>query len=220
MAQYKVAEKFASINGEGQRAGQTAVFIRFAGCNLNCSYCDTSWANQKNTPFTPMTEQEIYKYIKSTGIKNVTLTGGEPLLQRNIALLLKKLSEDDFLSVEIETNGSVDISPYIVLPNRPAFTLDYKLPFSNMESAMLLSNYNYVNEKDTLKFVCGSVTDLEKAKYIIQTYKPQCKIYLSPVFGKIDPAQIVDFMIKNKMNNINLQLQLHKFIWNPNKRGV
>ncbi len=220
MAQYKVAEKFASINGEGQRAGQTAVFIRFAGCNLNCSYCDTSWANQKNTPFTPMTEQEIYKYIKSTGIKNVTLTGGEPLLQRNIALLLKKLSEDDFLSVEIETNGSVDISPYIVLPNRPVFTLDYKLPFSNMESAMLLSNYNYVNEKDTLKFVCGSVTDLEKAKYIIQTYKPQCKIYLSPVFGKIDPAQIVDFMIKNKMNNINLQLQLHKFIWNPNKRGV
>ena len=79
MATYSVVEKFISINGESTKAGQLAVFIRFAGCNLNCNYCDTKWANEKDVSYETLTEFEIYDYIKSTGVTNVTLTGGEPL---------------------------------------------------------------------------------------------------------------------------------------------
>ena len=84
MSKYEVVEKFVSINGEGTKAGQLAVFIRFKGCNLNCKYCDTKWANEQETPSQPMTEKEILDYVLSTGVKNVTLTGGEPLLREGI----------------------------------------------------------------------------------------------------------------------------------------
>ena len=90
---FKVAEKFVSINGEGTKAGQPAVFIRLAGCNLRCSYCDTMWANGFDAPHVKMTEEEIAGYVRSTGIKNVTLTGGEPLLAENVHILLAALSE-------------------------------------------------------------------------------------------------------------------------------
>ncbi|MCD8089772.1 MAG: putative 7-carboxy-7-deazaguanine synthase QueE [Clostridiales bacterium] len=220
MAEYSVAEKFTSINGEGRLAGRPAVFIRFKGCNLSCSYCDTKWANDSSLVCEKMTEEEIYSYIKSTGIRAVTLTGGEPLLQKDIYTLLKLLCSDDFLRVEIETNGSVSIKPFRDFKNRPSFTLDYKCPSSSMERYMLEENYSLIDESDTIKFVCGSRKDLERAKAVIEKYKPPCAVYLSPVFGKIDPAEIVDFLIENKLNSVNLQLQLHKFIWDPHKRGV
>ncbi len=117
---YNVAEKFVSINGEGRSAGQLAVFIRFTGCNLGCSYCDTTWANDLKAPFELMDENQIYDYIKSTGITNVTLTGGEPLIQKNIRTLLEKLASDKKIRVEIETNGSIDISEYFDIENRPS----------------------------------------------------------------------------------------------------
>lgn len=219
---YKVVEKFVSINGEGKCAGQLAVFVRFQGCNLNCSYCDTSWANEEGVSCELMTEEDIYACIKEKGIKNVTLTGGEPLLQPGIEILLKKLSEDSGLRVEIETNGSVSLKKYKTFKNAPEFTMDYKLPGSGMTSFMCLENFLYLDKKDTVKFVAGSRKDLEEAKSIIEQYRlvGKCSIYLSPVFGKIDPADMVEFMVENKMNGINLQLQLHKFIWNPEKRGV
>ena len=219
---FKVVEKFVSINGEGRRAGQLAVFIRFKGCNLNCSYCDTKWANAGDASYIEMTTDEIYDYIKSTKVKNVTLTGGEPLLQENIKELLIKLSEDEKLIVEIETNGSVNIAPFADIKNRPSFTLDYKQPSSGMEQQMCMDNYDYIDKNDTVKFVSGSREDLEKAKEIIEKYDliSKCKVYLSPVFGKIEPAQMVQFLIDNNMNDVNLQLQLHKFIWEPDKKGV
>jgi 7-carboxy-7-deazaguanine synthase len=108
----KVVEKFVSINGEGTRAGELAVFIRFKGCNLACSYCDTMWANEKDCPFTEMSQEEILDYVKSTGVKNVTLTGGEPLLQEGVDRLIDLLLDSD-LRVEIETNGAVDLRPFI-----------------------------------------------------------------------------------------------------------
>ena len=86
--EFKVAEKFVSINGEGTKAGQPAVFIRLAGCNLRCSYCDTMWANSSDAPHEKMTETEIADYVKSTGITNVTLTGGEPLMAENVSVVL------------------------------------------------------------------------------------------------------------------------------------
>ena len=110
---FKVVEKFVSVNGEGKRAGQLAVFIRFAGCNLECSYCDTKWANDKEVNFELLSADEVYNYIKSTGIKNVTLTGGEPLFQKNIKELLEKLCYDKNLNIEIETNGSINIKEFI-----------------------------------------------------------------------------------------------------------
>lgn len=219
---YKVVEKFVSINGEGKKAGQLAVFIRFKGCNLNCSYCDTRWANEKDADYTLMSAEDIYKYIRETGVKNCTLTGGEPLLQENIKKLLELLAKDKFLRVEIETNGSIDLSPFTDIENRPSFTMDYKQPSSNMENNMCLSNFHLLDKRDTVKFVSGSRNDLEKAKEIIEKYNltEKCSVYLSPVFGCIEPAEMVDFLMENKMNDVNIQLQLHKFIWDKDARGV
>lgn len=220
MGKFNVAERFVSINGEGRRAGQPAVFIRFRGCNLRCSYCDTMWANGNDCPAEQMSAEEILQYIKETGIENVTLTGGEPLIQEGVHELIEMLLKNK-LYVEIETNGSVDISEYKT-GTRPSFTLDYKTPSSGMEEKMLMSNYEHLEEQDTVKFVCGSNADLETARKIIENYSLQgkCAVYISPVFGKIEPAEIVEFMLKNKMNKVNFQLQLHKFIWDPDKKGV
>ncbi|KYH34407.1 7-carboxy-7-deazaguanine synthase [Clostridium tepidiprofundi DSM 19306] len=220
---YRVVEKFTSINGEGKLSGQLSVFIRFAGCNLNCSYCDTQWANKKDVKYELMTAKEIYEYIKSTNIKNVTLTGGEPLIQDGILELLSVLSKDCELSVEIETNGSVDISLFSGIKfNPPKFTMDYKLASSNMEQYMLVNNFNFLGKKDIVKFVVGNIEDLKRAKYIIEEYDLANKtnVYISPVFGKIYMKDIVEFMKINTMNDVTLQMQLHKIIWDPQKRGV
>lgn len=218
---FAVVEKFVSINGEGIRAGELAVFIRFRKCNLNCSYCDTKWANTESAETEMMSAEDIAQYIAETGVKNVTLTGGEPLLQKNIYDLIKILAEQGN-SVEIETNGSISIAELSKKPCRPIFTLDYKLPGSNMEKSMLVDNYNYINKNDAVKFVAGSKSDLEKALQIINEYDltKKCHVYISPVFDRINPVEIVDFMAENKLNDVRLQLQLHKFIWNPDERGV
>ena len=118
-----------------------ATFIRFAGCNLNCGYCDTAWANDRKVAFDPMTAEEVYAYIKETQVTNVTLTGGEPLLQQDMRELLELLSQDPELYVEIETNGSVLLSKFSDLENPPSFTMDYKLPSSGMERMMALENF-------------------------------------------------------------------------------
>lgn len=222
MGKFHVVEQFVSINGEGRRTGQLALFIRFAGCNLNCEYCDTKWANDKDAAFEEYDENEIYQLIKEKGVKNITLTGGEPLLQKNIKDLLDLLQKDDNLRIEIETNGSVSIEPFFGNDNL-TFTLDYKLSVSGMEDKMCLSNYEKVRGMDTVKFVVGSREDLLRSKEIIEKYNlisKGCGIYLSPCFGAIDPSEMADFLVEQNMNDVNIQLQLHKFIWDPNKRGV
>lgn len=222
MPQYKITEKFVSINGEGTRAGQLAVFIRFQGCNLNCSYCDTRWANKQDALYELMDEKEIYSYIIQSGIRNVTLTGGEPLIQNGIRDLLELLAADEKLYVEIETNGSVEIKAYDNMHNRPAMTMDYKLPSSGMEVYMCRENISYLKQQDTVKFVCGNMEDLKTAHRVIcENYLTgRCHIYLSPVYGQIDMKEMVGFMKEQRMNSVNLQLQMHKFIWEPNERGV
>lgn len=217
----KVVEKFVSINGEGTRAGELAVFIRFKGCNLNCTYCDTKWANTSECEYEKLTPEQIVSYIKSTGVKNVTLTGGEPLLQKDIDVLIEKILEQPDLSVEIETNGAVSISAFCK-KSRPIFTMDYKLPSSGFEDRMIIENFNYLLPDDTIKFVIGSDIDLKRAVEIIKQYNlcKKCHIYFSPVFGSIEPAKIVEYMVENKLNDIRLQIQIHKVIWDPQKRGV
>lgn len=217
----KVVEKFISINGESRRAGELAVFIRFKGCNLHCCYCDTQWANEEDCSFEELTVKEIVSYILSTNVKNVTLTGGEPLLQPEMNTLLKVLAQYPEIRVEIETNGSVSIEPFCN-DYRPSFTMDYKLPESGCENRMCLENFYILKDTDTVKFVCGSIADLEKAKEIIENYNltKVCAVYLSPVFGKIEAADMVDYMIKHNLNDIKLQIQMHKVIWDPNLKGV
>jgi len=219
---FKVVEKFVSVNGEGRLSGQLAIFMRFAGCNLECSYCDTKWANEKSVEYTLMNEKEIYEYIKSTGVKNITLTGGEPLLQDGLIELLNILSKDEELLVEIETNGSVSLKEFIEIQNPPRFVMDYKLPSSDMEPKMLIDNFKYLTKKDTVKFVSGTIEDLERAKYIMDQYDLTNKtnVYISPIFGKIQMAKIVEFMQKFNLNGVTLQVQLHKIIWDPEERGV
>jgi len=219
---YNIAEKFVSINGEGRLAGQLAVFIRFCGCNLECSYCDTRWANTMSSPHEILNEKEILEYIKSTGVKNVTLTGGEPLNQHGIGLLLETLAAEKSVRVEIETNGSVDISDFFGMENRPSFTVDYKLPGSGMEHAMYMLNYRNAGMNDTVKFVVSDERDLEKTKQVIEKFelRGRTNVYISPVFGKITPERLVDFVKENKYNDVNVQIQLHKVIWDPDKKGV
>ena len=217
----KVVEKFISINGEGTRAGELSVFIRFKGCNLNCSYCDTAWANTTECTFEEMLPTEIYNYIKDTRVKNITLTGGEPLLQSDMGELLEILNNDGEIRVEVETNGAVSLRPFCNV-TRPYFTMDYKLPSSGCESKMDLDNFSLLELDDTVKFVVGSKEDLEKAKNIIDDYSSseKCNVLLSPVFGKIEPVEIVEFLKSNVLNGIKLQLQMHKMIWEPNQKGV
>ncbi len=221
MSCFKVAEKFISINGEGPRAGELAVFLRFCGCNLDCSYCDTRWANTAAVKYELVSAEELVEYVKSTGVKNVTLTGGEPLLQADIAHLIKLLGASG-AEVEIETNGSVPLKNIVSLAPRPAVTADYKLPSSGMEKYMLTENFSYLTLQDAVKFVVGDMCDLARAEEIINGYglKEKCRIYFSPVFGKIKPVEITEFMKERKLNGVRLQLQLHKIIWEPDMRGV
>ena len=235
---FRVVEQFISINGEGRRAGQLALFVRFAGCNLNCAYCDTKWANEAEVSYCEYTIDELYQMIKESKVKNITLTGGEPLIQPNMDSLLKRLREDASLRIEIETNGSVDIQPFLLdtqsddiqvhsvkstVEDNVSFTLDYKTSVSGMEDRMHMDNYVNLRTQDTVKFVVGSIRDLEKAKSIIEDYhlvEKGCGIYLSPCFGEIHPSEMVDFLVEHRLNDVNVQLQLHKFIWDPDKRGV
>ena len=218
---FKVVEIFESINGEGMRAGELAVFVRMKGCNLSCNYCDTMWANEADCEFEEMTADRIVERVKKSGIKNVTLTGGEPLLQKDADKLLKLFSDEKDIRVEIETNGSVNLSPFLKYENT-SFTMDYKLPESDMEKYMDLENFKILRKKDTLKFVASSVNDLKKAKDIIEKYDliDRVNIIFSPVFGKIELTDIVDFLKDNKLNDVMMQLQMHKFIWAPDERGV
>ncbi|MBQ8927940.1 MAG: putative 7-carboxy-7-deazaguanine synthase QueE [Oscillospiraceae bacterium] len=217
----QLVEHFISINGEGQRAGELALFLRFAGCNLQCDWCDTAWANAPDVPFVQADLQmllEIARAASGEGVRNVTLTGGEPLLQKESPVLIRALCSLG-MRVEIETNGSIPLTPFLG-EARAVFTMDYKLPSSGMEPRMCTENIPLLRAQDTLKFVCASGEDLARAAWVLEAFRPACAVYLSPVFGRIEPAAIVDFMKARHLGNVRLQLQLHKFIWDPEKRGV
>ena len=222
---FHVVEHFISINGEGHLAGQLALFIRFAGCNLACEYCDTTWANEKDVPYESYTVESLLAMVQDAGVTNITLTGGEPLLQKKMKSLLAALRQRKQYRIEIETNGSVDIGAFMPEEemDNVTFTLDYKTSVSGMEDKMFLENYQKIRTQDTVKFVVGSIADMEKGVTIIRKYglvEKGCGIYFSPCFGEIAPADMVDFLVKNRLNGVNVQLQLHKFIWDVNQRGV
>lgn len=216
----KVNEIFASIDGEGITAGYPTVFVRLFGCNLKCSYCDTRYSCE-GSDFQEMEVEEIVEKVMDYGLHRVTLTGGEPLLQDEAIDLVKHLTNVG-IRVNVETNGSVSIRkvrsayPFAGL----VITMDYKCPSSRMEDQMCLDNLHELCQGDVLKFVVGSKADLDQMRRVTTIARVRCNVFVSPVFGKIEPSEIVEYLLRYKLGNVRLQLQLHKFIWDPNKRGV
>lgn len=212
-----VNEIFKSIEGEGIRMGYLITFIRLYGCNLNCSYCDTRYSCEGQDG-TEMSVAEVVKRANELEVKRITLTGGEPLIHKNVEGLVDELLNEGF-EVNIETNGSVDIYPYIKKPN-VIITMDYKSISSGENIKMNPANFRYLREQDVLKFVVGNKEDLDDMKRIIETYSPSCNIFVSPIFNQIETSEIVEFIKDNKLNEVRVQVQLHKIIWEPSKRGV
>jgi len=175
-----------------------------------------------------MTAEEIYDFIKASGAHNVTLTGGEPLIQKGINELIGVLLEDGMLTIRIETHGGVDISTFkeefdlMVAPYDLQFIVDFKLPDSGMYEKMCWDNLHAVGFHDTYKFVIASEKDLDEAIKIVRAHQlaGRCNIYFSPVTDLIEARIIVERMIKEKLNDVKLQLQLHKYIWPKEMRGV
>lgn len=210
-----VNEIFVSVEGEGVRTGYLSVFIRLNGCNLKCSYCDTDYAHQVQKP--NKTLRQILDEVNSYELNRVTLTGGEPLLHPHVKNLVENLAFAGY-EVNIETNGSVELGEYTQLPG-VFVTMDWKCPSSGMNERMLKTNLTKLGYSDVLKFVVQNDEDLKEFLKIYEMDLP-CAYYLSPVYGKIEPKKIVEFMKEHKTKYAAAQVQLHKIIWEPNQRGV
>ena len=215
----KVYEIFNSIDGEGKRTGILASFIRLAGCNLRCRYCDTTYAFDP-TDSKEMSIEQIVEELNQYHCPNVTLTGGDPLSNPDAYALIEALVKVGY-KVNVETNGSIPINPYTHIPCEYLFlTMDYKLPSSGMESKMVTDNLELLREGDVLKFVVSDIEDLNRMKEILDTHSIKAQIYISPVYGEIDMRNIVQYMKDNNLTNARLQIQLHKVIWTPETKGV
>lgn len=212
----KVSEIFESIDGEGIRTGYPVTFIRLYGCCLSCSFCDSkySWSGGD---YQEKSIEEILSIVKKYKHHRVTLTGGEPLMTEDGWNLLYALLDENY-EVNVETNGSIQLID--VPDSNLIYTMDYKSKFSGMEDKMILSNIDILKEKDVLKFVVANEEDLDKMKEIITFHNPKCSIFVSPVFGEIEPKEIVEYVLKHKLDNVRVQVQLHKIIWDPSLRGV
>lgn len=217
--EFPLSEIFDSIDGEGKRTGYMATFVRFCGCPLRCAYCDTAYALDETSAEEWVSGEEILRRIRALPWKRITWTGGEPLL-RPIRALCDTLGKEGYDS-NIETSGAIPL-----WDERPAgtfYTMDWKCPDSGMESRMHLPNLSKLTSEDVLKFVVGSRRDLLAMERVIRTYFQRDnspRFYVSPVFGKIQPVELVDFVKERKLQDVCVQVQLHKIIWDPEMRGV
>jgi 7-carboxy-7-deazaguanine synthase len=210
---YLVNEIFTSLEGEGKDTGIATTFIRFFGCNLNCSYCDTK---QKSTDMKKMNTKEILLELGQYYPKRISLTGGEPLVQNNIEKLIKQLYNNDY-TINIQTNGTINIKPIILYMDtefynseRITFSMDYKSISSGNSERMCNKNLNLLREHDSLKFVVATQEDLNQVLQITE-FNIKAQIVISPVWGVITPQEIIDFIFSNKLN-ARLSLQMHKII--------
>lgn len=219
----KVVEIFKSIDGEGKRTGKVATFIRLAGCNLRCVYCDTTYSFDTSTA-QEMSIEEIVGKCFELGTRYITLTGGEPLIHPDAWDLVSALCTKGF-QVNIETNGSVDLRKYIEDRDYYLwdvfFTVDYKTKYSGMSHRMKKEAFEDLDPlNDLVKCVVASKEDMDGAlQYLDSLHKP-FNIWFSPVFGAIDPKEIVEYVLASGRTDITVQIQLHKIIWDPNERGV
>ncbi len=210
-----LSEIFCSIQGESTYSGLPCIFIRLAGCNLRCNYCDSIYSYK--TKFTATPEEIVNQIKKYNPIKLVEITGGEPLLQDEVIELFHRLKKEGY-KILLETNGSVE------LKNVPKFVhkiVDIKLPDSGEGDSFLIENLQFINPKsDEIKFVLSSRKDYlymqEKLKeYHLQNHQ----ILLSCVFDRLEPKQLVEWVIEDRLQ-VRVQLQIHKYIWDPNAQGV
>lgn len=210
----KVCEIFKSIQGESSYVGMPCIFVRLTGCNLRCSYCDTTYAYTEGKE---MSEGEILNEISSYGIKLVEITGGEPLLQREVLPFVQNLLDLDY-KVLIETNGSQSIKG---IDKRAIVILDIKTPGSGMDKAMDFSNLDHIKKTDEIKFVITDRRDYEWSKDLIYKYSlfNRCHILLSPAYGVISPEMLAKWMLEDRLE-ARLNFQLQKYIFGFDKRGV
>ncbi len=216
---FNVNEIFYSIQGESTTMGIPTVFVRFTGCNLRCSYCDTEYAyhngEQKNL-------EEILKEISKFKVEHICLTGGEPLLQKNLLFLIKKLVSIR-KQISIETSGAISIKNIAKKDwKRVKIIMDIKTPSSLMADRNDYNNFEYLRAWDEVKFVCGSKEDFDFAIDIIKRFKLNLKshILFSPISDKLEFQKIAAWVLNAKMKNIRLQIQLHKIIWPNIEVGV
>ncbi|WP_176011844.1 radical SAM protein [Victivallis sp. Marseille-Q1083] len=214
---FQVVEAFLSLQGESTHAGKLCYFIRLAGCNLRCSYCDTAYA-QSAAAGAPRRLAELLDQVRQSGAPLVEITGGEPLEHPNLPLLCQALLTAG-LEVLLETNGSRSIA---AVPAAVRKIVDCKLPSSGMSAANCFDNFRHLQPHDEVKFVIGDRTDYQYARRVIDEYHltdSTSHLLFSPVWGSVEPAELAGWIIEDKLP-VRLQIQLHKLIWGPDKTGV
>jgi 7-carboxy-7-deazaguanine synthase len=211
----KVNEVYLSIQGESTWAGLRCAFVRLTACDLRCTYCDTAYAFYEGAK---RTLGELFDEVAALDSPLVEITGGEPLLQKNVLPLMRMFC-DAGKTVLIETSGAHDISG---IDPRVHRIMDLKTPSSGECARNLFSNIPLLTRRDEVKFVIGSREDYEwsRAQILDHQLARRCgAVLFSPVFGCIDPVRIVEWMIEDKVE-ARFQLQMHKFIWDPKAKGV
>ena len=206
----RVCETFRSLQGEGKKIGVPTYFIRTVGCNLQCLWCDTQYASSEEGR--ELSVDEIMDLVKDE--KDVCLTGGEPMLQKDTPELLRRLSEAG-KTVVLETNGSISVRD--VVYDNVIISMDIKCPYSGMHEKMDFDNIAFLKEKDQLKFVISDGADLEYAVGILERYLPKCEVIFTPV-GGMDIEPLAEEVVERRIDARVLP-QLHKIIWG-NKRAV
>ena len=211
----KVNEIYYSVQGESTAAGLPCVFVRLTYCNLRCTYCDTEYAFYDGKD---LSISDIIDEVKKYNCNLVEITGGEPLFQMDECLELMKQLCDYGFNVMIETSGSLTIKD---MDPRVKIIMDLKCPSSGMVKKNLYDNINYLKPTDELKFVIGNREDYDWTLDIINKYKltNKCEILFSVVFGKLEPVQLVNWILEDNLK-VRFQLQMHKYIWHPEKKGV
>jgi 7-carboxy-7-deazaguanine synthase len=224
-----MVEVFETVEGEGTMAGYPTTFVRVFHCNLRCIWCDTKYSYAPARPAYYASVQEIADQVLEFQNSHVCLTGGEPLLhgQKSQALVRQLANLPVVRDLHVETNGAVDLRPFDRLRESEAnckgklrFIMDYKLPGSGEEAAMKRTNFEVLREHDEIKFVIADSRDFERAKEVIEEYVQRGQVLLSPVFSSVSPKQLVEWTLASKMKSVRINLQLHKFIWDPEMRGV
>lgn len=211
----KVCEIFFSIQGESSFAGLPCAFVRLAGCDLRCTYCDTQYAFDEGME---MSIFEVLEAVEAYPSRLVLVTGGEPMLQSSVHDLFAELLERDY-TVLLETGGHISLAE---VDSRVHKIMDLKCPSSGMENHNDYENINYLTRKDELKFVVGDRQDFDWTCDIIRRYDVASRvgvILVSPVYGKLSYRDLADWILKSGIP-ARLQPQLQKIIWPDIKRGV
>ncbi len=210
----KVNEIFKSIQGESWFAGMPCVFVRLTGCNLRCTYCDTKYAYEEGKE---LSVGQVMELVGSYQCPMVEITGGEPLLQEDTPALAEALLQKA-QTVLVETNGTLNID---ILPKRVVRIVDVKCPDSGGSEKMMWENMNRLVKADEVKFVLQSRGDYDWAKSVIGEYGllRRCMVLFSPAFGILEPRSVAEWVLEDNLM-VRLNLQLHKHIWGPGRRGV